>query len=293
MAIVESFPYSNQHNLNLDWMISKLNEYAGEQIVNIEVETIDASHFRFKFTYASGGVAYTDPISMVGGPQGPSGTITVGTVTTVDPTDPATVTNSGTNTAAIFDFEIPKGAKGDTGATGATGAPGGITDIDGYTGPVTTSDGIDFDTSTGIIKTYDLNLNENLTKVMNTCTYDSNIIASISSDTLNFAFNGDRSIGKVYGYFNFTFTSNLSTYQLYTIGTGIKVPAPAAAYNIIVGAYGFCASWDAPNCPLTLRIASDGEILIGVYASSARNGKNFQVGLPACLYFFKDFGDNP
>lgn len=46
------------------------------------------------------------------GGQGPSGTIAVGTVTTVDPGDPATVTNVGSSTAAVFDFEIPQGEQG-------------------------------------------------------------------------------------------------------------------------------------------------------------------------------------
>lgn len=49
------------------------------------------------------------------GPQGPAGTaatIAVGTVTTVDFGDPATVTNSGTSSAAVFDFEIPEGEPG-------------------------------------------------------------------------------------------------------------------------------------------------------------------------------------
>jgi hypothetical protein len=46
------------------------------------------------------------------GDQGDAATIAVGTVTTVNPDDPATVTNSGTAGAAIFDFEIPKGETG-------------------------------------------------------------------------------------------------------------------------------------------------------------------------------------
>jgi hypothetical protein len=55
------------------------------------------------------------------GPEGDPGTaatIAVGTVTTVDPDDPATVTNSGTSAAAVFDFEIPKGDQGDQGDPG-------------------------------------------------------------------------------------------------------------------------------------------------------------------------------
>lgn len=61
------------------------------------------------------------------GPQGPAGqdgadgqaaTIAVGTTTTLSPGASATVTNSGTSSAAVFNFGIPKG---ETGATGATG----------------------------------------------------------------------------------------------------------------------------------------------------------------------------
>lgn len=61
------------------------------------------------------------------GPQGPKGdtgaagaaaTVTVGTTTTVDPTVNASVTNSGTTSAAVLNFYIPKGDKGDTGEKG-------------------------------------------------------------------------------------------------------------------------------------------------------------------------------
>ena len=47
--------------------------------------------------------------------DGEAATIEVGTVTTVEPEEEASVVNSGTSNAAIFDFEIPKGEKGDTG----------------------------------------------------------------------------------------------------------------------------------------------------------------------------------
>lgn len=53
------------------------------------------------------------------GEKGNTPTITIGTVesTTGNPE----VTNSGTNTGAIFNFKLPKGEKGDKGDTGATG----------------------------------------------------------------------------------------------------------------------------------------------------------------------------
>lgn len=51
------------------------------------------------------------------GTDGKSATITIGTVTTVPPDTPASVTNSGTETDAVFDFEIPKGQDGSGGGT--------------------------------------------------------------------------------------------------------------------------------------------------------------------------------
>lgn len=48
------------------------------------------------------------------GPTGPAGTISVGTVTKGKYGTPPQVTNSGSSTAAVFDFVIPEGAPGDT-----------------------------------------------------------------------------------------------------------------------------------------------------------------------------------
>ena len=61
------------------------------------------------------------------GPQGVPGTaatITIGSVTESEPGGNASVTNSGTATAAVFNFVIPRGETGPTGATGATGPAG-------------------------------------------------------------------------------------------------------------------------------------------------------------------------
>ena len=61
------------------------------------------------------------------GPQGPAGTaatIQVGTVTASDPGSTPTVTNSGTASAAVLDFVLPRGAQGPAGADGAPGADG-------------------------------------------------------------------------------------------------------------------------------------------------------------------------
>lgn len=61
------------------------------------------------------------------GPQGEPGTaatIAIGTVTTGDPGTDATVTNSGTANAAIFNFTIPQGLQGQQGIQGPQGAQG-------------------------------------------------------------------------------------------------------------------------------------------------------------------------
>jgi hypothetical protein len=58
------------------------------------------------------------------GPKGDTGTIEVGTVTTGAAGSSAVITNSGTDTDAVFNFTIPRGDTGATGSTGATGATG-------------------------------------------------------------------------------------------------------------------------------------------------------------------------
>lgn len=68
------------------------------------------------------------------GPQGADGkaaTVNIGSVTTGEPGTEASVSNSGTENAAVFDFVIPKGEKGDQGDPGLQGKQGPI----GPTGP--------------------------------------------------------------------------------------------------------------------------------------------------------------
>jgi hypothetical protein len=74
-------------------------------------------------------LGYTTDVGSVVGPQGPTGptgpsgaagaaaTIAVGTTTTGAPGTNATVTNSGTSSAAVFDFAIPRGAGVQVGGT--------------------------------------------------------------------------------------------------------------------------------------------------------------------------------
>ena len=90
-------------------------------------------------------VAYTDPdcdtgrqwvAPFTGGPRGEKGepgepgedgistTVDVGTTTTGDPGTNAAVSNSGTTSAAVFDFVIPRGDQGPQGNPGPNGEPG-------------------------------------------------------------------------------------------------------------------------------------------------------------------------
>ena len=92
------------------------------------------------------------------GPQGIPGqaaTITIGSVTTGAAGSSATVTNSGTSTAAVLDFVIPQGAKGAQGEQGQQG-------IQGLTGA--TGNGISSIAkigTSGLVDTYRISLTDN------------------------------------------------------------------------------------------------------------------------------------
>lgn len=74
------------------------------------------------------------------GSDGKAATVKVGKVTTLPAGSVATVTNSGTENAAVLDFGIPKGADGTgSGGSGAAGADG---KDGGYYTPTVTSDGL-------------------------------------------------------------------------------------------------------------------------------------------------------
>ena len=62
--------------------------------------------------------------STVPGPDGTAATVDVGTTTTIATGLSAEVSNSGTTSAAVFDFKIPQGPKGETGESGSNGSAG-------------------------------------------------------------------------------------------------------------------------------------------------------------------------
>ena len=86
------------------------------------------------------------------GEAGTAATIEVGTVTTGEAGSSASVTNSGTTSAAVFDFVIPRGDKGEKGDTGPQGPQGEKGDTGTWDGTIpdhkhTVSDITDFPTA--------------------------------------------------------------------------------------------------------------------------------------------------
>jgi hypothetical protein len=71
-------------------------------------------------------LAYSSGLAGPTGATGSAATIAVGTTTTGAAGSSASVSNSGTSSAAVFEFTIPRGDKGDKGDTGTTGAQGPI-----------------------------------------------------------------------------------------------------------------------------------------------------------------------
>ncbi len=66
------------------------------------------------------------------GKDGAAATVTVGTVTTGEPGTDASVTNTGTENAAVLDFLIPKGEKGDPGDSSITEVEPGASQTQPY-----------------------------------------------------------------------------------------------------------------------------------------------------------------
>lgn len=99
----------------------------GNGIVGLEKTGTSGLVDTYTLTYTNGD---SDDITVTNGKDGTDGqdgaaaTITVGTVTTGSAGSSASITNSGTTSAAVFDFVIPRGDKGETGSTGATGQDG-------------------------------------------------------------------------------------------------------------------------------------------------------------------------
>lgn len=137
-------------------------------------------------TWSTPGVIFeqgpTGPTGPTGpqGPQGPQGnpgtaaTVTAGTTTTGAAGTSANVTNSGTTSAAVFDFTIPRG---DTGATGPQGPKGDTGD---------TGAGVPAGGTTGqfLVKSSNTSYDTTWATITGNLTYQGNWDASTNTPTL-------------------------------------------------------------------------------------------------------------
>jgi collagen type VII alpha len=123
--ITASFKYQGAWSAGLSYNLNDTVAYGGSLYFSIQSPNVGN-------TPATGSAFWT--VFSSGGGSGSSGTITVGTTVTGAAGSNATVTNSGTSTAAVLNFSIPQGIVGATGATGQTGATG-PTGATGLTGP--------------------------------------------------------------------------------------------------------------------------------------------------------------
>jgi hypothetical protein len=122
---------------------------------------LNSANTEFLYNKEDGALYYRDRldaewVSVLGEPgndgdNGLSATIQVGTVTTGSPGSSAAVSNTGTNSNAIFNFTIPRG---DTGPAGPAGASAGFVEaIDVHNSDTTNVHGI-ADTSLLATKSY-------------------------------------------------------------------------------------------------------------------------------------------
>lgn len=247
-----------------------------------EVVEPTATSVKLKFTFEDGTSLTTSAIDIKGA-QGDPATVAVGTTTTLSPGSSATVTNSGTASDAVLNFGIPKGDKGDT------GEPGGVTTFGGQNGAITIGNGLEM--SGKQLNAIDLNLTDTSTFDISTAS-DSRI--SSFWGTVYKAFNQGGTVGKVYGVGYFT-VANSITAGAVDVDTGFTVSAPATAFYIYTGANCIArdANTDNAYMPTTLYIDTAGKVYLHWYLNTTTAGKSFIWQLPSCLYFFKDFGDQP
>jgi hypothetical protein len=96
-------------------------------------------------------ISYWEPaagawVNLAGtGPRGPAGSVAVGTTTTLVPGSAATVANSGTGSAAVLNFGIPRGDPGPAGPVGPIGPTGVAPSVVGHAPITATRSGSDVD----------------------------------------------------------------------------------------------------------------------------------------------------
>lgn len=96
----------------LKWLKKVEAALNADVLTDISVEQIDDTHVKLKFTFENGVFVESPVLTLARGKDGDAATIRVGSVTTGEATTPASVVNVGTESAAVFDFVIPRGRDG-------------------------------------------------------------------------------------------------------------------------------------------------------------------------------------
>lgn len=139
--------------------------------------------------------------------------------------------------------------------------------------------------NSGVLTAVDLNLTD-----MGSVTPTTGLPSGISyvNGTISYAFNSDRSIGKIYGSIQYKKTTSGDLNQG-EFDTGIIVPAPDSEYSIVpagitllAGSYHFAG--------VTFKVKTNGHVYI---STSYWANATIYIYIPPCIYFFKDFGDTP
>ncbi len=158
------------------------------------------------------------------GDKGDAATVAVGTVTTLPAGSQATVTNSGTTSAAVFDFGIPKGADGSGAVLSVNGQVGNVvlgpSDVGVNDATITvTQNGTTVDSFT---------VNTNSNKSIDIETDDWVATASVSNGSVTFS-NVDDSDNNAYAvYFDTATVANY--YTKMTALSGDKTSSMSVTY---------------------------------------------------------------
>ena len=137
----------------------------------------------------------------------------MGTVSTGDPGTQASVTNAGTENAAVLNFVIPKGATGAQGDTGAQGPAG----AQGPTGPTATNEnGVAYNVAQQTVNN-DANVQ-----------FDTNDIASTGSITAN----GNEGFNLTDGRYLVSFGTDASVDSANNIGASLELDGTPVTYAV-------------------------------------------------------------
>jgi hypothetical protein len=123
MTIAGTFNPMGAYDNSTDYAVGDMVSYNGSSYTmysNAVAGVLPTDSTKWGLVAAKGNTGATG----AAGTNGVAATIAVGSTTTGVAGSNAAVANSGTSSAAVFDFTIPRGDVGATGATGATGPAG-------------------------------------------------------------------------------------------------------------------------------------------------------------------------